>query len=81
MKFWWVYGQMKEIILAISWWIFSIEYGYVSLIIPYEVMGFTVEAYLFLGSLDIWPVLLFRTGFSLGKEPNFIISFIILICL
>ena len=25
MEFWWVYGQVKEIVLAISWWIFSIE--------------------------------------------------------
>ena len=58
MKFWWVYGQMKEIILAISSLIFSIECGCVSLIIPCEVIGFTVETHLFLGSLDIWPILL-----------------------
>lgn len=81
MKFWWVYGQMKEIILAISWSIFSIERGCVSLIILYEVIGFTAETYLFLGPLDIWSVLLFITSLPSGKEPNFIISFITLICL
>lgn len=72
---------MKEIILVIFWWIFFTERGCVFFIIFCEVMGFIAEVYLFLGLLDIWLVLLFMIIFFLGKELNFIIFFIILICL
>ena len=59
---------MKEIILAISLWILSIECLCASLFISCEVMDFTAEAYLFLGLLDIWPILLFMTSLPQAKN-------------
>lgn len=77
MEFWWVYGQVKEIILAISWWIFSIEDAVLYFLCS---DGFHSKLTV-LGSLDIWPIFLFIESLPPGKKLHFIFSFIILICL
>lgn len=46
-----------------------------SIFISCEVMGFTAEAYLFLGSPDIWPILLFMRSLPPGKKTTFHLFF------